>query len=781
MSQDRRNASPAVTGPDLGLVFDLSPLALLVLTPSWRITRASARFLAEWRVPADECIGRELLPFVEKHLRPIRPAYLANLTACIDDALASRTPRTSRPINTHYGVSWKARAIPIFDHDELLCIVLEWQEGPLDTSDVEALEPSLTTDDAFRILVQAVKDYAIFLLDTNGRIATWNAGAEVLKGYTRDEILGRHFSVFYSKEDVDIGKPEMELELCLRDGRVEDEGWRYRKDGSRFWANVIITAIYRDGEHVGFGKVTRDLTERKSTESHLIAAYEEGEKLKSDFLANMSHEIRTPMHGMISACTLLLDTQLSPPQRDMVRIMEESGQVLLRVINDILDYSKLTSGSFSIHSDVVGITSIATSVVRSIQPSLPDEVHFELFLSPDLPRSVRGDPLRYRQVLQNLVDNAAKFTEKGTIRLRASVEKEDDDTCTILTEVTDTGIGVPVSAEANLFTPFVQLDSTTTKSFKGTGLGLSIAKALAELMGGRIGFRPNPDCHGSIFWFTTRFNKIKNLGDIHEWSRPDAVRVARENASPPRASDDLDDLLTELRIVASVKNILLVEDNLINQKVMLGMLRTMGFKNIALASNGSEAVAMVRGKPAAYDLVFMDISMPVMDGYQATREIRAAGILVPIVAMTAYALKGDQERCIEHGMNDYIAKPVDKKRLIRVLGKWLLRMPNYRKSFDDRRPDLNGNPVSLGQPTPSVEAQNPLDTKSGLVFPITPPVTVPEAVKVSDDVRKSSETTRPTRERSFSFRLPFLGKDKGSLERKENGVNAVGHPKHPGP
>ncbi|KAL2269234.1 hypothetical protein VTJ83DRAFT_4080 [Remersonia thermophila] len=769
-----RASSPGIAGPDIDLIFDLAPLALLVLSPAWRITRASARFLAEWRVSADDCIAHELLSFVERHLHPTRPTYLANLAACVDDALAARAPRTSRPINTRYGVSWKARVIPVFDGDELLSLVLEWQEGPLDNSDFESTEPGLTTDDAFRILVQAVKDYAIFLLDPKGRIATWNAGAEVLKGYTREEILGKHFSLFYSKEDVDIGKPEMELELCLRNGRVEDEGWRYRKDGSRFWANVIITAVYRDGEHVGFGKVTRDLTERKSTESRLIAAYEESEKLKSDFLANMSHELRTPMHGMLSACTLLLDTQLSPRQRDMVSIMEESGQVLLQVINDILDYSKLSSGSFSIHSDIVGITSIVTSVVRAIQPSLPPEVHFELFLSPDLPRSVRGDPLRYRQILQNVIGNAAKFTDKGAIRVHTSVECEDNETCTILTEVTDTGIGIPDTSAANLFTPFVQFDATTTKSYKGTGLGLSIAKSLAELMGGRIGYRPNPDRHGSVFWFTARFDKIKCLSDIRGWSRFGAIRdinaapVKQPHAAPsPSSSVDINEMLKELRIVSPVKNMLLVEDNLINQKVMLGMLRAMGFKNVALASNGAEAVSLVRGKPAAYDLVLMDINMPVMDGHQATHDIRAAGILVPIVAMTAYALKGDQERCLETGMNDYIAKPVDKKRLIRVLGKWLLHMKDYRKTVDERLDEPRRRPDALCQPTPSVEADNPLELLTG--NPVVPSTEASEGGK-----EHSIDKPLPA---SLSIR-PRHGPEKvtGALDPLNNDENSCSKP-----
>ncbi|KAH6856919.1 histidine kinase [Chaetomium sp. MPI-CAGE-AT-0009] len=698
------------TDPDVGLIFNFAPLALLILSPAWNITRASSRFLTEWRVSADDCIGQPLLP----------PTRLAQLTTSIDDAIAARAERTTVPLNTQHGVSWKARVIPVFNKDELLSIILEWHEGPAyHVENEELVKPGFSTDEAFRILVQAVKDYAIFLLDTEGHIATWNTGAEVLKGYKRDDIIGKHFSVFYGKEDLDIRKPEMELEICMREGRVEDEGWRYRKDGSRFWANVVITAVYKDGVHVGFGKVTRDLTERKSAESRLIAAYEESEKLKSDFLANMSHEIRTPMHGMLSACTLLLDTQLSMRQRDIVSIMDESGQVLLQVINDILDYSELASGSFTINSDIVGITSIVTSVVRNVQATVPSSVRFELFLATDLPRSVQGDPLRYRQVLQNLVGNAAKFTDKGSIRVRASVQSEDEDSYTVLTEVTDTGIGVPEEASSNLFTPFVQFDATTTKRYKGTGLGLSIAKSLTELMGGRIGYQPNPDQHGSVFWFTARFKRIKSLERMQDWKKTTSTK----DRSDTPALDDIDELQAELKIVSPIKNLLVVEDNLINQKVMLGMLRSIGFKNVGLASNGMEAVSMVRGKPAAYDLLLMDINMPIMDGNTATKEIRAAGVFLPIIAMTAYALKGDRERCLEHGMNDYIAKPVDKKQLIRVLGKWLLRMTDYRKNYEGRLTELRQHRHVIEQvKTPGIEAKQFLfEVANGTTFPSLQP------------------------------------------------------------
>ncbi|GAB1315258.1 hypothetical protein MFIFM68171_05468 [Madurella fahalii] len=761
--------APQPSAPDVGILFDLAPLPLLILSPSWRITRASVRFLADWNVSAEDCLGQELLPFVEKHLAPPRLAHPSRLMSAIDDAISSRSPRMSKPINTKHSVSWKARVLPIFNGHELLSITLEWQEGPLSPSEdeLELGQPGVSTDETFRILIQAVRDYAIFLLDTTGRVASWNDGAELLKGYKRHEIVGKHFSVFYGKEDIEIRKPEMELEICMREGRVEDEGWRYRKDGTRFWANVVMTAVYKDGVHVGFGKVTRDLSERKSAEARLIAAYEESEKLKSDFLANMSHEIRTPMHGMLSACTLLLDTPLSEKQRDIVNIMDESGQVLLQVINDILDYSKLASGSFSMHSDIVGITSIVTSVVRSVQTTLPPSVHFELFLAPDLPRSVQGDPLRYRQILHNIVGNAAKFTDKGSIRVRASVQSENETSYVVMTEVTDTGIGIPDAAAANLFTPFVQFDAGTTKQYKGTGLGLSIAKSLTELMGGRIGFRPNPERQGSIFWFTVRFKKIKSLEQMQNWKK---TITEGDVAVTPVPDAEIADIRKELESVSSTKNLLVVEDNVVNQKVMLGMLRSIGFKNIGLASNGAEAVKMVRGKPAAYDMVLMDINMPILDGNEAAKEIRAAGIHVPIVAMTAYALKGDRERCLEHGMNDYVAKPIDKKRLIKVLGKWLLVMTDYRKSFDERLTELRRHQPRTPVVTPATEKrgwlspafsvvnkpQPPAET-TGQVVPTPQPTPQPTP---TDEDPPSTHDTQPTTTEEV-VEVPLTASDPG--------------------
>lgn len=653
--------------PDTNAIFDLSPIPSLILSPSYTVLRASKAFLEAWQVNSEACTGLDLIQFLASEELMVDREKTIHMKQAIDKAILTRTVHTTGTIYTRKTTSWSARIIPIFSENALHYIVLEWQGLPIISEGRSVPTSGLSTDESFRILVETVKDYAIFLLDTKGKVVTWNTGAQLLKGYRKEDIVGKHFSIFYGEEDLKDKKPAKELEICLREGRVEDEGWRYRRDGSRFWANVIITAIYKNGIHVGFGKVTRDLTERKAVESRLIAAYEESEKLKSEFLANMSHEIRTPMHGMLSACALLLDSSLTENQKELANIIGESGNVLLQVINDILDYSKLASGNFSINSDVVGVASIITSVVRSVQTTLRPTVHFELDIKSDLPKSAQGDPIRYRQIVQNIVGNAAKFTDRGSIRVRAFLVQEDDDSYTVLTEVADTGIGIPKATTKNLFTPFMQFDNTTKKRYGGTGLGLSIARSLVELMGGQIGYKPNCERQGSIFWFTVKLKKIKSLCQIQGLNTQLAATTLSQPSSPCSDMDPVD----RIKAIALNKRLLLVEDNLVNQKVMLGILRTLGFRNVDLATDGAQAICLVLSSPNAFDLVLMDINMPLLDGHDATAQIRKSGNKVPIVAMTAYALKGDRELCLEKGMDDYIPKPVNRNCLVRVLLKWL--------------------------------------------------------------------------------------------------------------
>lgn len=565
------------------------------------------------------------------HASARRAADLARGTACTQQI---------RHV-TEKGTSCTIRAVPIIRHGSLRYIQMEFLDTTDELRKQLELEERLYVNETFRILVETVKDYAIFMLDPNGNVATWNAGAQAFKGYKPSEIIGRHFSNFYSQEDRDAGKPEQELKDALRDGRVEDEGWRYRSDGSAFWGNVVITPVYKNDVLLGFSKVTRDLTERRKAEKKLIAAYEEASKLKSEFLANMSHEIRTPMHGMLSALTLLLDTKLDENQLDLANIIKESGDVLLQVINDILDYSKLASGGFSVSHDIISVTEIIHSVFRAHANCNKPGVKLETFLDPKLPTSAEGDNLRYRQVVQNFLSNALKFTEEGYVRIVAKIQDEDEESVVIRTEVIDTGIGVPAESSDKLFTPFTQFDNSTTKRFKGTGLGLSICKSLAQLMEGNIGYSPNPEGHGSVFWFTAKLKKCKQL---------QAVDLLAEEVKALKASvPDPVNIMEQLKQIAVGKRLLLAEDNLINQKVMFRMLTGLGFDNIDIAPDGKEAIAKADRDPQPYDVILMDVSMPVLDGPSATKELRAKGHIVPIVAMTANALKGQAESYIAKG------------------------------------------------------------------------------------------------------------------------------------
>ena len=629
-------------------VFALSPTPIIVLNKDLGIIVLSVSWGKLANLAPDELQGKNFLETIDiLHL----PTDHDDTTQLIQDAITSRKEQKTEPLpSPTTATHWRVEVVPIYDGDDLLYMTVQCQDVTGIVRRAKERSAQLVSAETFRTFVSTLRDYAMFMLDTNGCIATWNTGAMLLKQYKQEEIVGKHFSTFYNEEDRKARKPERELEVALREGKVEDEGWRLRKDGTRFWANVLITPVYREGVLSGFSKVTRDLTERKMGEARLIAAYEEASKMKSDFLANMSHEIRTPMHGMLSALSLLTDTALTEEQKELTDIIDESGAVLLQVINDILDYSKLSAGTFSINKEIMNVGEIVAAVRRCSHVGSAQGLSFETDLDPRLPTFAHGDPLRYRQILQNLVSNAVKFTDIGYIRVKVAVTHEAENTLELRTEVIDTGIGVSAGAENVLFTPFTQLDNSSTKKFKGTGLGLSICKSLAELMGGTVGYRKNPTHQGSVFFFTAKINKVE--------------------ATPAKALAKVAPQ-ADLKKMANSRPILLVEDNAINQTIMVRLLRSFGFEIIDVAADGAEGLRMVTQKPLAYSLILMDISMPVMDGVTATKAIRKAGHTVPIIAMTANALKGDAEAYLAEGMNDYIAKPVDRRILMESLLAWL--------------------------------------------------------------------------------------------------------------
>jgi PAS domain S-box-containing protein len=344
----------------------------------------------------------------------------------------------------------------------------------------------------YQLMVESVRDYAIFLLDPNGYIASWNRGAERIKGYSADEIIGRHFSVFYGPEDITARKPERELEIAARDGRFEDAGYRLRKDGSRFWADVILTALRDENDElVGFAKVTRDLTERRANEQRALAdarrlaAAETANLAKSEFLTAMSHELRTPLNaigGYTDLLTLGLGGPVTPQQLDYLERVRRSQQHLMGIIADLLNFSRIEAGQITYEVAPILLSKIFDSAVALVEPQALSK-SISLVREPDdTDLTVMGDRSKVDQVVLNLLSNAIKFTNSGgTITLSTAFT---DDTASIL--VTDTGRGIPVDKLEAVFEPFVQLGRSLSSAHEGTGLGLSISRDLARAMKGDL-------------------------------------------------------------------------------------------------------------------------------------------------------------------------------------------------------------------------------------------------------------------------------------------------------
>ncbi|MBB4634737.1 PAS domain-containing sensor histidine kinase [Longimicrobium terrae] len=370
------------------------------------------------------------------------------------------------------------------------------------------LPPRLRISDEklYALLVGSVRDYGIFALDPTGRIATWNIGAQTIKGYRADEIIGRHFSVFYPPEDLENDKPGMELREASAHGRFEDEGWRVRKDGTRFWANVVITALRNpDGDLVGFAKVTRDLTERRQNEERALAdtrrlaEAEAANRAKTEFLSTMSHELRTPLNA-IDGYAELLELEVRGPvtegQREFLRRIRDSQRHLLGIINDLLNYSRIEAGRVEYEVARVPLSEIVSTVMPMVEPQALAR-GLVLSAGPCPPELVASaDRGKAEQVLLNLLSNAVKFTESGTVTVACAASPAG-----VTITVSDTGEGIAPDRLLSVFEPFVQLGRSLSQMREGTGLGLAISRDLARGMGGDLAATSTPG-QGSVFTLT---------------------------------------------------------------------------------------------------------------------------------------------------------------------------------------------------------------------------------------------------------------------------------------
>ncbi len=402
------------------------------------------------------------------------------------------------------------------------------------TRRVETEEALRRSEERFRLMVDTVIDYAILMLDTEGNVTSWNVGAQRIKGYSTDEIVGQHFSIFHLPEDVARGKPQDALAAAAAEGRYAEEGWRKRKDGSRYWAYVVITAV-RDpkGRLIGYSEVTRDLSERKSIEIQMEsarAAAERANQAKSEFLAKMSHELRTPLNSLLILARLLADNadrNLSPKQVQYAQTIYGAGMDLLSLINDILDLARIESGAISeLTIEPVRFTEIQDYVESTFrQLARQKGLEFAVTIDDQLPAEIHTDARRLQQILKNLLANAFKFTRQGRVTLQIAPASSgwrqghaqlDAAENVVAFSVMDSGIGIAADKQALIFDAFQQADGRTSRQFGGTGLGLSISREFTRLLGGDIRVDSSPG-RGSTFtlYLPLVFQQPVSPGSVH--------------------------------------------------------------------------------------------------------------------------------------------------------------------------------------------------------------------------------------------------------------------------
>jgi len=533
-----------------------------------------------------------------------------------------------------------------------------------------ALRALREREEIYRSIVSHAQD-GICLVDpdTLEFIEINDAGLRGL-GYTRDDFIGQNLATIQAKMDEAATRAAIQNTLT-RDSIVIENQHR-RKDGSIQFARVAAAAITVGGKRL-VSSIWQDITEEKLTAAEIEQhrehleelveartaeleaakrAAEQASRAKSDFLANMSHEIRTPMNAIIGLTHLAERHTRDVDQLVRLNKVADAARHLLAIINQILDISKIEAGKLELASVDFSLSSLLDSNAELVLDRMQSSgLRYRQEIDPALPPVLNGDPLRVGQVLLNYLGNAVKFTEKGSISVTVSLLEAKADNLLVRFAVSDTGIGIPAEQQGRLFKAFEQADNSPTRRFGGTGLGLAIAHRLANLMGGETGVTSTVG-EGSTFWFTARLK----IG-----------KAAAESSAPHLSTAEAERLIKTHHGRA---HILLVEDNTINQEVGLELLRGLGLQ-VDLAVNGEIAVKMAA--ETAYDLILMDIQMPVMDGLTATRLIRAtaSGRHVPILAMTANAFGEDRQLSLDAGMNDHVAKPVDPGRLYATLVKWL--------------------------------------------------------------------------------------------------------------
>ena len=473
----------------------------------------------------------------------------------------------------------------------------------------------------------------ILLHDIDGTILDSNPSAAEALGYTAVELLTVSLDAVLAEADGSC----VQLEGVPAGVSVRSGGIGFRRDGARLPLE-LHTSAFQAPRGVLFVTVARDTTARLAR----LEAEKEAQEQRVQFLANMSHEIRTPMNGVIATTDLLLMSDLDPEQDSYARLVRRSGEALIAVLDDVLDFSNIDAGHVKVEPRPFSLRDLVRDVVGIAAIGAKDkDVSVVHRVTPELAPQVLGDPMRIRQVLNNLVGNAVKFTPAGRVDVAAWSESTDDRS-TVVIRVTDTGIGIPQDRLEAVFEAFEQADSSTTRPFGGTGLGLSITRRLVELMDGALAIESTVG-EGTVV----------------------TVRLPCPPVTPAPARSR-----PAFERMDGTARVLLVEDNPVNQMVASRILEQLGCV-VSVAADGAECVASVHA--GRFDLVLMDCQMPVMDGYEATARLRQDPRLegLPIVALTAHAMVGARDRCMEAGMDDFVAKPFRAHELAEMIHKWV--------------------------------------------------------------------------------------------------------------
>jgi len=494
------------------------------------------------------------------------------------------------------------------------------------------------TEEGFRLMVESVTDCAIVMLDSEGRVASWNSGAQRIKGYSAEEIVGQHFSRFYPPAEITRGTPQRDLDAAAAEGRYEVEGWRVRKDGSLFWANVVFTAI-RDaaGNARGFAKLTRDLTERRLVEQTLTLAKGAAEKAnlaKSEFLSSMSHELRSPLNAILGFAQLMESdaTPATPSQKASIDQILRAGWYLLSLINEILDLAQIESGKLSLSLEPTSLAEVILECQAIIEPQAQGRGIRMTFPPFDRPCFIAADRTRLKQVLINLLSNAVKYNQAGGTVVVDCVGSTSERT---RINVRDTGAGLSAEKLTQLFQPFNRLGQERGAE-QGTGIGLVMSKRLITLMGGLLGVESTVGV-GSVFWC-----------ELVAATAPALEAQPAEPAQPAALAAP----------GAPVRTLLYVEDNPANLKLVEQLLGRRPALRLLTAIDGNQGIQLARAHQP--DVILMDINLPGISGIEAMKILREDPTTahIPIVALSANAMPRDIAKGLVAGFFSYLTKPI---------------------------------------------------------------------------------------------------------------------------